>query len=300
MRLHNRQVKASFWNDTDLIKNLTRDGRMFYQGLWQLADDSGCIDDDAFAWKIHLFPGDFDITDKTLTEFRNKLVEMKKLISYEADGKKCLYIKNFHKHQTLKTPAPPETPLPEWIEWQPYKSNPRTGKYIIHNLDSSYKVLTDELQSSSNQNQNQNQNQEPEGNSSSNNAREGIENDSSKELSSMAEAYHKYYNNLLNGTQAQSLCQWVEDGFNNEVIIAAMEVAAKEGIYKFAYLEGILRNWFEQNIRTMEDLEKAKERAESSKRGGFDNERCRGDTQAEIGPPKRSKFARYYENNGTN
>lgn len=35
-------------------------------------------------------------------------------------------------------------------------------------------------------------------------------------------------------------------------------------------------------------------------RGGLDNERCRGDTQAEVGPPKRSKFARYYENNGTN
>lgn len=132
--------------------------------------------------------------------------------------------------------------------------------------------------------------------SSSSNAREEVDHDISK----IAQAYHKHYGNLLNGTQAQSLCQWVEDGFNHEVIIAAMEVAAKEGIYKFAYLEGILRNWFEQNIRTMEDLEKAKGRAESSKRGGFDNERCRGDTQAEIGPPKRSKFARYYENNGTN
>ena len=55
MRLHNRQIKASFWTDTGLIQHLTREQRMFYVGLWQLADDSGCLFDDPFAFKINYF-----------------------------------------------------------------------------------------------------------------------------------------------------------------------------------------------------------------------------------------------------
>jgi len=166
MRLHNRMVKANFWTDTDLIKNLSRDGRMFYQGLWQLADDSGCIEDDVLAFKIHLFPADEDITPQVLTDYRDKLVEMNKLTPYVAEGKSCLYINNFHKHQSIKNPAPPSVPLPAWLKWIPYPSNPRSGRYQIvskpsetqqeeDNLQSSYDVLTDNLQSSSNHNHNQ-------------------------------------------------------------------------------------------------------------------------------------------------
>lgn len=156
MRLHNRQVKAAFWTDTQLIKELPRDGRLFYQGTWQLADDSGCLDDDPLAFKIHLFPADADITIDIIEQFRDALVAIEKLIPYEANGKKCLYLKNFHKHQAIKNPAPPETPLPPWIEWVPYNSNPRMGKYVINPslLNTSYELLTDNLQSSSNHNRN--------------------------------------------------------------------------------------------------------------------------------------------------
>ncbi|NPV52177.1 MAG: hypothetical protein HPY71_01485 [Firmicutes bacterium] len=131
MHLHNRQIKAAFWTDTELIRELSRDGRMFYLGLIQLADDSGCLEDDTLAFKIHLFPADNDITLETLQGYRDTLVELGKLIPYEAQGKKCLFLKNFHKHQSLKNPNPPEVPLPEWIKWIPYESNPRAGKYEV-------------------------------------------------------------------------------------------------------------------------------------------------------------------------
>ena len=161
MRLHNRQVKAAFWTDTDLIRLLDIPGRMFYQGLWQLADDSGCLEYDTLAFKIQLFPADVDITIEVIEEWVKKLIENKKLIPYEAEGKKCLYLKNFHKHQKLKNCPPPEVPLPPWVTFEPYQSNNRQGKYIV-----SEDVLTNFLQGSydtlhfsSNQNQNQNQNQ---------------------------------------------------------------------------------------------------------------------------------------------
>lgn len=148
MRLHNRQIKASFWTDTGLIQHLTREQRMFYVGLWQLADDSGCLFDDPFAFKIQLFPGDADITPEVLREWRDRLVELDKLVPYEAEDKKCLYLKNFHKHQTLRSPAGPTVPLPPWIEWVPYESNPRAGKYglLTDVLQSSYGSLTNVFQ----------------------------------------------------------------------------------------------------------------------------------------------------------
>jgi len=131
MRMHNRIIKAAFWTDTELIRHLDRDGRMFYIGLIQLADDSGCLEDDLLAFKIHLYPADLDVDLDFLQRYRDKLIELGKLIPYEADGKKCLYLKNFHKHQSLRSPAPPEVPLPAWITWQPAETPRSAGRYII-------------------------------------------------------------------------------------------------------------------------------------------------------------------------
>jgi hypothetical protein len=131
MKLHNRQIKASFWTDTDMIRNFTLEERLFYIGLWQLADDSGCIENDPYAFKLFLFPLNEEVTIETLVSWTQKFIKKQKLISYQAQGKDGLYLANFHKHQTIKNPQPPEVPLPPWITWKPYKSNPRTGRYEI-------------------------------------------------------------------------------------------------------------------------------------------------------------------------
>ncbi len=140
------------------------EGRLFYLGLIQLADDSGCLENDPMAFKILLFPGDPDITENLLSDFCKKLVRMGKLTPYLSVNKECFYLKNFHKHQTLKNPTPPEVPLPTWIEWEPYKSNQRTGKYSVGNVSDFCKKSVSEvsegdvLQSSSNLNRNRNRN----------------------------------------------------------------------------------------------------------------------------------------------
>ena len=168
MRLHNRQVKAAFWTDTDLLRLLDIPGRMFYQGLWQLADDSGCLEYDVLAFKIHLFPAD-PVDTEAIQHWIDKLIESKKLIPYEAENKKCLYLKNFHKHQTLKNCPPPAVPLPPWISFEPYPSNNKQGKYVIREdilnefLQCSYNkknINETGLRLSYNQNQNLNQNKD--------------------------------------------------------------------------------------------------------------------------------------------
>ena len=131
MKLHNRQIKASFWTDTDMIRNFTLEERLFYIGLWQLADDSGCLENDPYAFKLFLFPLNNEVTIETLNDWTAKLIDKKKLITYHAQEKDCLYLSHFHKYQTIKNPQPPEVPLPPWITWKPYKSNPRTGRYEV-------------------------------------------------------------------------------------------------------------------------------------------------------------------------
>jgi hypothetical protein len=131
MKLHNRQIKAAFWVDTDMIRNFSLEERLFYIGLWQLADDSGCVENDPYAFKLFLFPLNEEVTIDILNDWTAKLIEKNKLIPYHTQGKDGLYLTSFHKHQTIKNPQPPEVPLPPWITWKPYKSNPRTGRYEI-------------------------------------------------------------------------------------------------------------------------------------------------------------------------
>lgn len=172
MRLHDRKIRGEFWQDTELIKSLDIAGRMFFIGLFQMAEDSGCLINDCMLMKMALFPMDDAITIDQITAYRDKLLLIKKLVAYQANGKNCLFIRNFHKHQTLKNCPPPSVPLPPWVEFEPYEKNPRQGKYVVNdgilnqfligrlrssytyltvNLRRSYGRLTLRLRSSSNQ-----------------------------------------------------------------------------------------------------------------------------------------------------
>ena len=143
MKLHNRQIKASFWTDTEMILNFSLEERLFYIGLWQLSDDSGCLENDPYALKLFLFPLNDSVTVETLTTWIDKLIAQGKLLPYQAQGKNCLYLANFSKHQTLKNPLPPEVPLPPWITWKTFKSNPRTC--LLYTSDAADELLCVDL-----------------------------------------------------------------------------------------------------------------------------------------------------------
>ncbi|MBE3576912.1 MAG: hypothetical protein IMX00_04405 [Limnochordales bacterium] len=131
MRLHNRLVKADLWLSTDLIRVVGDPvGLMLYQGMWHIADDSGCLPDDELQWKIMLFAGFDSIQPAMLREYADRLIAAGKLVRYEVDGRAYLWLRNFHVHQTLDYPSEPEYPLPEWIRWEP-GSQRRDGRFVI-------------------------------------------------------------------------------------------------------------------------------------------------------------------------
>lgn len=131
MQLSNRMVKDDFWTDSELIQELPPEGRMFYQGLWQLAEQTGVLENDPMAYKMQLFPGDREIGVGEIQEWTDKLVELGKLIEFTDNGESYFYIKNFHKHQSFSHPAKPELPLPEFIKYIPNPKKRRSGAYSV-------------------------------------------------------------------------------------------------------------------------------------------------------------------------
>lgn len=115
-RLRNRIRKADYFTDGELLR-WHRDKRTTYSGLWAIAEDSGCLEDDPFSWKCLIWasPLDADITVDLLAQWRDELVDADKLIPYEADGKSYLFIRTFHAHESPRNPQRPDLPIPPWL-----------------------------------------------------------------------------------------------------------------------------------------------------------------------------------------
>lgn len=115
-RLRNRMTKATFWTDGELLR-WTRDKRFVYKSLWAMAEDSCCIEDDPFEWKLTAWasPYDDDITMKLLGQYRDEFIACEKAIRYEAEGKSYLYLPLMAEHETPRNPQSPDLPLPEWV-----------------------------------------------------------------------------------------------------------------------------------------------------------------------------------------
>ncbi|KAB7635258.1 DnaD domain-containing protein [Bacillus sp. B3-WWTP-C-10-D-3] len=87
---------------------------------------------------------------------------------------------------------------------------------------------------------------------------------------SSSNAFAFYENNfgVLNSFMADSIAHWIKDT-NEELVVAAMEIALKQQ-KKWNYAEGILKQWHNSNIRTLDDVKAAQEefRRNANKRTG--------------------------------
>ncbi len=133
MKLHGRYTKPDFWSDMALKRILGKNPlwRLIYQGLWAVADDSGCLELDLEEIQILLFAGE-SITVEELSQCCEALIAGKKALPYMADGKFCLYLTNFARHQPLHNPGKPVVPLPEWLTFNSDDNRYRGGKYELN------------------------------------------------------------------------------------------------------------------------------------------------------------------------
>lgn len=113
--MRKRMLNPDFFTDPDIVATLDAYGRLLYQGIWCVAEDSGCFELNPLLLKMKVLPGDQDVTTDDIKEYLEILIDQKKIISYEVSDKRYGWLKNFNKHQSLNKPNPPGVPLPEWI-----------------------------------------------------------------------------------------------------------------------------------------------------------------------------------------
>jgi|GEM_PF-3970749 len=114
--MRRRMLNPEFFTDSVLVALLDFGGRLFYQGLWCIAEDSGVFDPDLLSLKMKIFPGD-NLDLSIIQNYYRLLVGKKKIIEFQVDGRTYAWLKNFQKHQKLDRPSPPSFPLPLWVIW---------------------------------------------------------------------------------------------------------------------------------------------------------------------------------------
>lgn len=107
-----RTVKPGFFTNEELAE-LSRDVRLFFAGLWVIADREGRLENRPKRIKRDVFPYDADVTEDVVEQWLDRLATCKgKFVRlYVVDGEKYIEIKNFKKHQDIHPrEAPSEIP----------------------------------------------------------------------------------------------------------------------------------------------------------------------------------------------
>ena len=111
-----RYIKPDFFKDED-IAELPYETRLFYIGLWGLADKQGRLKDRPKWLKAEIFPYDNNINTEAMLEHLAKIKNNSNrpfILRYEIDNEKYIQILSWHIHQrphhTEKESSAPEPP----------------------------------------------------------------------------------------------------------------------------------------------------------------------------------------------
>ena len=109
-----RSVKPEFWDDRKLAKRTSRDARLLYIALWNLADEWGRVNGDPQWIKGQVFSYDDDLNADSIAKLLEELENpaLGAVVAYEADGDPYLFLPKLAKHQRLE-PEKVKSRLPE-------------------------------------------------------------------------------------------------------------------------------------------------------------------------------------------
>jgi hypothetical protein len=106
-----RSIKPEFWSDRKLA-GLSRDARLLYIALWNIADEHGRAHGDPRYIKGHCFPYDDDLRLVDIGRLLDELIGAGRVRRYEAEGDPYLHLLKLAEHQRLE-PGKSASRLPE-------------------------------------------------------------------------------------------------------------------------------------------------------------------------------------------
>lgn len=104
-----RTIKPEFWRDPDSTGRWSDELKLFYIGLWCVADDAGRFVWDEELIAADLFPFNRDADVKRLLE---QLRRTGRVLPYDVGGRKYGFLPKFAKHQRINRPTPSRLPEP--------------------------------------------------------------------------------------------------------------------------------------------------------------------------------------------
>lgn len=105
-----RTIKPSYFTDARLARDLPRDARLFYPGLWTEADDEGRFHAHPRRLLGAIFPYEEDLTPEDVERWLRILEETGRCVLYEVDGELYGQLTRFAKHQSVNRPTPSKLP----------------------------------------------------------------------------------------------------------------------------------------------------------------------------------------------
>ena len=119
-----RTVKPEFWTDEKVVE-CSISARLLFIGLFNFADDKGCLERSPKRIKMQVFPADTIDCEPLIME----LIAHGLLTEYSVNGSHYLQIPGFLKHQKINRPSNSNIPLPP----QPDEQKPASGDNSLKN-----------------------------------------------------------------------------------------------------------------------------------------------------------------------
>ena len=108
-----RTIKPDFW-ESESLGRISRNARLLFIGLWNLADDSSRAREHSRYLANTLFPYDEDALE-LIPSWLAELEAEGCIVRYQVNGSHYLYIPNFLKHQKIDRPSKSKYPDPSEV-----------------------------------------------------------------------------------------------------------------------------------------------------------------------------------------
>lgn len=109
-----RTIKPEFWTDSKIV-GLPIEARLLFIGIWNFADDHGCIDADPLQLRLRILPAD-PIDPQPLIDQLLERRLLREMVN-DATGETFFQVTNWGRHQRINRPSSPQFGDPnDWRE----------------------------------------------------------------------------------------------------------------------------------------------------------------------------------------
>ncbi|WP_433958876.1 DnaD domain-containing protein [Cytobacillus horneckiae] len=281
-----RYVQTEFWNDPKIVEEMTPEDKLFF--LYLLTNASTT---QIGIYQITKKQMAFDIgySVESINSLLDRFVNHHKIVKYNPDTRE-IAIKNWGKYNLIRGGKPildcvkselkevKDLSFIDYVEEQ-------IGNDTIKEIYSSFHDTSPDTSTTRGQKE-----KEKEKENKKENKKEK-EHKGESVTPHANDPYVFYESNfgVLTPHLRETLQPWIED-FNNqdEIIVAAMQLALEQNKRNLGYVIGILRNWLSQGVKTLDDCKAIQNQFET-----------RGDNNGYSSKIRRGRAQQSKNQNGT-